>query len=451
MDEEIQCEENISGKNVGIQCEQKEMKEVSTNTTLVELVDEEFQCEEKISGKENQSKIQFNIDNYNAFETDYVDFKKHVFYELGNIKDTISKIQSSDLLTHDTEKSPEIGILKNLEDISKENTILQAEVDRLNKLLELGILKNIPDHSNIQPDESYHSGCSSSHDVTEHQTHVFVTPKKTVKVSNCDILGKIPLRNRFSNLAFHNNNQWLCDDQGDFASMVNVEKSVRCSPISSAYLHRQKNRPPVVVEANPERNVILSHRNIKTVPGNSLFSGMVSNGKQIGIFGDSMIKRILGQRISKDMDNGKVRVKPFLGATAKEVEHHLKPEMEKTHYDSVIICAGTNNVPPTKKHNSDIWTEQTPDEIAQEIINVGFYCREQGVNDIYISLLTVRKTFVEKINKINNLLKDYCRASHFYFIDHSNLKLEHLYDGTHIDTKFLHLYANNMSNMLNIT
>ena len=111
-----------------------------------------------------------------------------------------------------------------------------------------------------------------------------------------------------------------------------------------------------------------------------------------------------------------------------------------------MICAGTT---PTKLSNSDTFTTQSEDKIAQEIINVGYKCKDYGINDVCISLLTIRKGYEEKVFKINNLLIDYCRAAHFYFIDHSNILLEHLYDGLHTDSKLIHVYANNIFNIIN--
>ena len=204
-----------------------------------------------------------------------------------------------------------------------------------------------------------------------------------------------------------------------------------------------------MAQNNPESNEILSYRYPKTVPGNSLYSSLSENGKSIGIFGDSMTKRILGAKISKDIGFGKAKVRSFVGATAAELDYHIIPEITKHKYDIAIICAGTNNIPPAPIPNSDRFLEQTPDEIAQEIVNIGFCCKDRGINDVAISLLTIRKGYEKKIRDVNNLLIDYCRAAHFYFIDHSNILLQHLYDGLHIDSQFLYLYANNITKLLN--
>ena len=253
-----------------------------------------------------------------------------------------------------------------------------------------------------------------------------------------------PIRNQFQALAFINNGPPEINRDDDAIS--GVEKGIAPSHSSSlqeAISTQQVKRPPVVVQKNPESNIILSHRSydrdIRTVPGNSSYNRMVQHGKQIGIFGDSMVKRVLGNKISKDIKCGTAKVRPFLGATASEVSYHTKSELKKCDFDIAVICAGTNNIP----------LEQTPDEIVQEIINAGYMCKDYGVNDIVVSLLTARRGYENKVTQVNNLLVDYCRAAHFYFVDHSNITLDHLYDGLHIDSKYLYLYANNISQQIN--
>ena len=190
-------------------------------------------------------------------------------------------------------------------------------------------------------------------------------------------------------------------------------------------LNTQPKRPAVVINKTLDNNVILSYRNKHgptTVPGNASYSGITKHGKQIAIFGDSLVKNILGHRISNDITHGKARVKPFLGATEKKVEYHIKPELEKNSYDAVVICAGTNNIPGTKSLDSNELMEQSADEKPKEIIHVGQSCTDSGINEVYISLLTVHKGYEARILEVNTPMKEYCRVTNFYFIDHSNIK-----------------------------
>ena len=318
--------------------------------------------------------------------------------------------------------------------------------------------KSIKEHSHTNKPEDKlrtHTCEVSDEAPTETDWHEVKTKKKQRPTTTTQKYNshaqEIPTRNYFKPLAFINNGgpQINYDDDAVSGIEKGIGPTQTCpSPVSTTK-KSASTRPSVVVQHNPETNTVLSHRNISTVPGNSLYSNMAKNGKQIGIFGDSMVKRIMGKNISKDIECGMAKVRSFVGATASEVAHHIQPEIIKCNYDAVVICAGTNNIPSTKLLNSDTFIEQKPDEIAQEIINAGYSCRKHGINDIVISLLTVRRGFEEKVNQVNTLLKDYCRAAHFYFVEHPNILLKHLYDGLHIDTMYLHLYANNISNLLN--
>ena len=292
---------------------------------------------------------------------------------------------------------------------------------------------------------------SDAYNSTQKTSSMFITPKKVARNTTEVLIHKIPTRNRYGGLSY-TNNLWVSDDthyQADNDSVVNHDRTPAPTTTSQISHQPKQRRPEIVVQENPEKNIILSHRQANTVPGNSLYSKIVNDGKQIGIFGDSMIKRLMGHKISKDIHCGTAKVRPFIGATANESSYHMESELKKCDYDIAVICSGINNIPPNKTRNSNIQTEQTPHEIAEEIINAGYKCKSYGVNDVVISLLTVRKGFEEKVHKVNNLLIEYCRAAHFYFVDHSNILLKHLYDGLHIDSSYLYLYANNISNLIN--
>ena len=85
---------------------------------------------------------------------------------------------------------------------------------------------------------------------------------------------------------------YQADNDSVVNHVVDDTNDTYCS--DSQHTRGMKKNSTVFVQENPETNVILSHRNnIRTIPGNSLFSKVVTNGKQIGMFADSMIKRIL--------------------------------------------------------------------------------------------------------------------------------------------------------------
>ena len=73
-----------------------------------------------------------------------------------------------------------------------------------------------------------------------------------------------------------------------------------------------------------------------------------------------------------------------------------------------------------------------------------------GVNEVYVSELTVRNGFQPKINRINQLLKQKSGLLNFKVIDHSNIRRIHLkHDGLHLCKEGTIILANNFINALN--
>ena len=152
------------------------------------------------------------------------------------------------------------------------------------------------------------------------------------------------LSNRFSPLTFHNNS-------------TNHQQSC-CDPSDVREVPRMRPR---------------------IFPGNNSYAGVVKDGKNIAIIGDSIPKRIIGKRITKDINRGKAFVKSFPGATAKEIsDYHVIPTLKRGDIDTVVICAGTNKIPPKKDKNGNL-KDQSPDDIAEEIVGVGKVCRMKMV------------------------------------------------------------------------
>ena len=74
-------------------------------------------------------------------------------------------------------------------------------------------------------------------------------------------------------------------------------------------------------------------------------------------------------------------------------------------------------------------------KIAKEIISIGSYCRDKGVNKIIISGLIYRKGQYHnsRVLKVNDYLQKVYFENRFHFIDHSKIKRDHLFrDGLHL-------------------
>ena len=110
--------------------------------------------------------------------------------------------------------------------------------------------------------------------------------------------------------------------------------------------------------------------------------------------------------------------------------------------DVVVLNIGTNNL--TKKR------QQTEEEICQDIFQITDKCRSYGVNEIFISSLTIRPSFAPKIDKINDILRRNADIHKYTYIDNSNITREHLArDGLHLNREGTILLANNFLFNLN--
>ena len=113
------------------------------------------------------------------------------------------------------------------------------------------------------------------------------------------------------------------------------------------------------------------------------------------IISDSITKRIDMREFDKNFNNGSSVKRVFPGATASQINSHVPTILKDDLPDTVIICAGTNNI--TKK-------KQTINDTAKEIINIAKSCCKGGVKYVLISSLTCRPSYQKDIEEINKIL-----------------------------------------------
>ena len=160
------------------------------------------------------------------------------------------------------------------------------------------------------------------------------------------------------------------------------------------------------------------------------------------IIGASIIQRLKIRDFNYWLDDKHATKVPFPGATVEKAAYYMKPTLEEESPDIVILNIGTNNL--TKNRT------QTEEDIAGEIIKMVEECRYMGVNEIFVSGLTVRKGWLNQIKNINNILIQKASAHNFKFIDNENIKYEDLsYDGLHLQKEGTIKLANNFIYVLN--
>ena len=158
--------------------------------------------------------------------------------------------------------------------------------------------------------------------------------------------------------------------------------------------------------------------------------------------GDSIPKRLSFTNQGTLLDNFIIRKECFPGKTSRHIKYYVHPSLEGENYDAAIIHVGVNDF--LNDRNSSI------ENLLNNIKEITNQCRAHHVTKIFISSLLVcpllRKGLVEEINAA---LSKFCQAQNFYFIDNSNIQVQHLRDRLHLKVNYLNILANNYITTLN--
>ena len=114
------------------------------------------------------------------------------------------------------------------------------------------------------------------------------------------------------------------------------------------------------------------------------------------IVGDSMVKRIDGYQLGRKIGQ-KVVVKPFLGATVADMEHNVKPTMNRSPA-RIVVHVGTNDL-----------QSRNPQQIADNIVDLARNIESNSKAEVLISeLITRRDQNAQGVDAINKSLRRYC-------------------------------------------
>ena len=142
------------------------------------------------------------------------------------------------------------------------------------------------------------------------------------------------------------------------------------------------------------------------------------------ILGDSIVKNVYGNNITKSMKHKKhVVVKHFSSAKTDDMYHYTKPTQKKSPAE-IIIHVGTNHLP----------SEEEPEEIANNIINLAKSVKTEENKIAVSSILPRQDKHNKKGKEVNAYLQEKCSQNNFPFITHSNTN-----ERRHTNSKGLHL------------
>ena len=200
------------------------------------------------------------------------------------------------------------------------------------------------------------------------------------------------------------------------------------------------------VNQHPENDqLLLRGRSVvnQTYPGNSSYAHMVTRGEKVCILSDSLCKPIDMNEFNRVLKKGYAIKRFYPGATASQIKFYVDATLEEDRPDSVIILVGTNNI--TKKRT------QVAKDIVHEILEIVHKCRNNGVNNVFVSGLISRPQYQKMINEINELLRTNAGLHHYEYISSSNIEMCHLWSDNHLNKEGTVLLANNFLNSLNNT
>ena len=164
--------------------------------------------------------------------------------------------------------------------------------------------------------------------------------------------------------------------------------------------------------------------------------------KTVAIAGDSIVKNIVGAKMSGNDSKHYFIVKPFPGATISDMEDFVKP-LSRRSSDKMILHVGTNDL-----------RSCTPRVIADSIVNLVTQVKEDWPNTtIGVSAILVRNDnddLAFKALQANIILKEYCLRNEIPFLNNSNINVKHLnYKGLHLNKEGTSVLQQNLLGFVN--
>ena len=181
------------------------------------------------------------------------------------------------------------------------------------------------------------------------------------------------------------------------------------------------------VDLNVYRNVDQSalNSNEASKSNNRLPSSKFAKKKTVVIAGDSIVKNVIGAKMSSGDPNHFYIVKSFSGATLADMSDFVKP-LTRRKPDKLIMHVGTNDL----KHSP-------PRHIAESIVNLVTNINDESPETkVGISTLMIRNdnnNISVKVNQVNCILKDICSQRKIPLFVNTNII------STHLNSKGLHL------------
>ena len=204
-------------------------------------------------------------------------------------------------------------------------------------------------------------------------------------------------------------------------------------------------------EENPNRIVVTNPypeaRQGIIVPGEKLYSQ--AHLRKILVVSDSMtggIRRndMMAGMKERGINSVDLSFRRYGGGQSHEIYRHAQVSIAEERPHGLVLVAGTNDLPRRGERR-----QLTDEEIANNLLATGQAAREQGVTNIFISSIIIRRGlhYAKRISNINRLIDAGCRKYGFKFLDNRNINLDHT-DSHHLAKEGTSSLQQNINNRL---
>ena len=219
----------------------------------------------------------------------------------------------------------------------------------------------------------------------------------------------------------------------------NVKKSQNASENKNKNLYKHSNR----LRMNKDDHTVFfdDTNKVHNTPNEQTNDNTENGSKVVAILGDSIVKYIKGYQMAKSFTNKtRVIVKSFAGATNSCMRDYIRPTLKKEP-NIIVLHTGTNDL---KNENKD------PDEIAKEIIDLVYECKQEN-NTVMVSSITPRQDHLRnKAQDVNEALRKECNDRNISYIGHNNINGHKHLNGSkiHLNQDGSGILAKNLINAL---
>ena len=215
---------------------------------------------------------------------------------------------------------------------------------------------------------------------------------------------------------------------------INFSEAVERPTLNS---RQTRQKIPVI----PRQNRFQLLRDQNTPPQNNVATASSNNARTKSItvlIGDSMVKNIHGWKLGKKVGH-RVVVKIFSGATCGDMEHYLKPTIDKDPA-KVILHIGTNDL-----------KARDPNTVADHIVDLAKKIENESNAQVILSEVVSRSDDVpsESVKVVNKKLRKFCTQNGWQLVQHSNISNNGLNkSGLHLNERGNNIMFNNFVNCL---